>query len=217
VSAVKLMIADHAPTRLGIRIALEGIIEVCAEAGDARQAIKAAESTQPDVCIVGLELAGGGMMAVQGIRAVAPNAKVIVVAADADNKELLAAIRTGAIGYLPGTTDSGALRRVVTAAAAGEAAIPRAMVIELARELQSDIDANVRLTPRESQVIDLLRDGQTTAAIADRLGISPVTVRRYISILMHRTGVDTRAALMTAPVRTSPPLGMASGSPESTG
>ena len=51
------------------------------------------------------------------------------------------------------------------------------------------------LTPRETQVLDLLRRGRSTAAIADGLGISPVTVRRHISASMHKVGAQDRTAL----------------------
>lgn len=55
------------------------------------------------------------------------------------------------------------------------------------------------LTGRESQVLGMVRRGHTTAAIADRLEIAPVTVRRHISELVHKLGVEDRSAL-TGPV-----------------
>ena len=191
----KLLIADHAPTRLALRIALDGLFEVCAEAGEVSEAISAAERTQPDVCIVGQEIEGGGISAVEGICSVAPNARVIVMTSSLEVGDLLAAVRAGAIGYLPGSCGPSALRRVVLAVAAGEAAVPRAMVAELARELHGAANSANGFTVREAQVLGLLREGRSTAAIAETLSISPITVRRYVSILMQKLGVGSREEL----------------------
>jgi DNA-binding NarL/FixJ family response regulator len=198
-SKPRLLIADHAPTRAGIRLALDDIAQVCAEAGDAEQAISAAEREQPDICIVGLEITGGGVVAVDGICAVAPDTAVIVLATSRDVDDLLASVRAGAIGYLPGSIDPVPLRRVVGAVLAGEAAVPRAMVVELARELQGTTNpGDEGVTGRQAQVLGMLRRGQSTRAIAQRLEISPVTVRRHISALVHKTGAEDRTALATA-------------------
>ncbi len=190
-----LLVADHAPTRMGIRMALGDDVDICAEAGDARQAVREAERRQPDVCIVGIDIPGGGLSAVRGICRAAPHAGVVVLASTADVEDMLACVRAGAVGYVLGSIDHEPLRRVVHAVLEGEAAVPRSMVLELARELRevSSVGGD-GLTPREAQVLGMLRRGQSTAAIAARLAISPVTVRRHISTLAHKRGAD-RAAL----------------------
>lgn len=134
----KLLIADFPPTRLGVRMALaDERIEICAEAGDVAQAIAEAQRKQPDMCLVGSALPGGGMAAVRGIQAVARGATIVVLAAAADPSELLMAVRAGAIGYVPGTTTREQLRRACQAALAGEAVVPRSMVRTLIAELHS--------------------------------------------------------------------------------
>jgi two-component system, NarL family, nitrate/nitrite response regulator NarL len=201
-----LLIADHAPTRTGIRMAVEDVISSCAEAGDADSAITLAETLQPDVVIVGSELTGGGIAAVEGILAVARNARIVLVTPSLEADDLLSAMKAGAVGYLPGSIDPVALRRVVRAVAAGEAAIPRSMVVALARELRVNAGGGDGLTTREAQVLALLRRGDSTSAIAEQLSISPITVRRHISTLMHKAGVDNREALADADMRLpSPP------------
>ena len=92
----KLLIADFPPTRLGVRMALaDQQIEICAEAGDVAQAIAEAQREQPDMCLVGSDLPGGGMAAVRGIQAVAPGATIVVLAAAADPSELVMASPRG--------------------------------------------------------------------------------------------------------------------------
>jgi DNA-binding NarL/FixJ family response regulator len=190
-----LLIADLLPTRHGIRIALDGSVDVCAEAEDAEQAIIRAEREQPDVCAVGLDLAGGCRRAVEGILLVAPQSRVLVITRAPDSDELISSVRMGATGYVAGSIDPAALRRAVVAAAEGEAVIPRAMVIELVRTIQETDHDSDACTPREAQVLRLVRSGHSTAAIAERLTISPVTVRRHISTLMRKAGVNDRVGL----------------------
>lgn len=193
---VRLLIADHAPTRLGIRMALDGDVDVCAEAGDTEGAIRAAKREQPDLCLVERELPGDGLAAVRGICRAAPDAAVVVLAQVRDADNLLESVRAGAIGYVPGPLDAERLRRVVRAIAANEAIVPRSMVLELMLELRGGGNGSGALTARESQVLGMLRRGYGTAAIAQRLEIAPVTVRRHISELVHKVGVENRTALI---------------------
>jgi DNA-binding NarL/FixJ family response regulator len=196
VSAVRLLIAHHGLMRMSIRVALEGEAQICAEAADAEQAVLEARRQRPEVCIVGWDIAGGGVAAVQGILAAAPDTAVIVLSEMSDVDDLLAAVRAGAVGYLPGSLDEAQLRRVVRGVAADEAAVPRVMVRELIHELRSTT-ALGGLTEREAQVLGMLRRGHSTCEIAKRLQISPVTVRRYISELVRKFNVDDRNGLMT--------------------
>jgi DNA-binding NarL/FixJ family response regulator len=192
---LRLLIADRAPTRVGIRMALGDEVEVCAETDSAEQAIRAAKREQPDLALLGRDILDEGMSAVLGISRAAPNAAVVVLAEAHDADDLLASIRAGAIGYVPAPLDAERLRRIVRAIASNEAVIPRSMVLELILELRGGGVGGDSLTTRESQVLGLLRRGHTTAEIAQRLQIAPVTVRRHISGLVHKLGVEDRAAL----------------------
>jgi DNA-binding NarL/FixJ family response regulator len=192
---MRLLIAHHGLMRLSVRMALEGEAEIYAEAEDAEQAIVEALRHQPDVCIVWWDIPGGGLAAVQGILRAAPGTAVVVLSERSDVDDLLAAVRAGAIGYLPGSLDEAQLRRVVRGVAAHEAAVPRTMVRELILELRG-ATALGGLTEREAQVLGMLRRRHSTSEIAARLQISPVTVRRYISELVRKFGVDGRDGLM---------------------
>ncbi len=192
---LRLLIAEHAATRLGIRLALGVEVEVCAEAGDSEQAIRAAKREQPDVCLVGRHISDG-LHAVRGICRAAPDTAVVVLADRADGDDLLECVRAGAIGYVPGALDAERLRRVIRAVDANEAVVPRSMVLELLLELRGGDASEALLTGRESQVLRLLQRGHTTAAIAKRLNVAPVTVRRHISGLVQKLGVEDRSMLI---------------------
>ena len=195
---LRLLIADREPTRVGIRLALRGEVEICAEADNAEQAIRAAMREQPDLCLVGDDIAGCGLNAVRGISRAASGAAIVVLCQSHDVDLLLDYVRAGAIGYVPGTLDPDRLRRVLHAVAANEAIIPRSMVLDLVLELRDRGNGADALTARESQVLGMLRRGHSTAEIAKRLEIAPVTVRRYVSELVRKLGVENRAALTRA-------------------
>jgi DNA-binding NarL/FixJ family response regulator len=196
---LRLLIADRAPTRVGIRMALNGTVEVCAESDDAEQAIRAAKRAQPDLCLISDHITGDGLAAIRGITRAAPACAVVVLAEAHDADYLLECVRAGAIGYVPGPLDADRLNRVVMAAANNEAVVPRSMVLELVLELRGGGSGADALTARESQVLGMLRRGHRTAEIAERLGIAAVTVRRHISGLVRKLGVENRAALTTIP------------------
>lgn len=196
---IRVLVADTAPTRLGVRMALEGSAVVCAEATDRPGAVAAARWHQPDVCLVGRSLEGGGIEAVRDLSAAAPGAAIVVLADSHETEDLMDALRAGAIGYLPVDFRPAQLRRAVEAVRAEQAAIPRAMVGALVREIHDlEPPGHDGLTLREAQVLALLRRGDSTATIGRALAISPVTVRRHISVLVRKAGVAGREELVAA-------------------
>lgn len=194
---LRLLIADREATRAAIRKALDGQLEVCAEAETAEAAIRGAMREQPDVCLVGADFGGNATVGmVRGICRAAPQAAVVVLSSGHDVDDLLEVVRAGAVGYLPGPLNSERLHKVIGAVAGGEAGVPRAMILDLLHELRTAGAGRDGLTSRESQVYGMLRRGHSTAEIAGRLHIAPVTVRRHISELVHKLGVEDRSALI---------------------
>jgi DNA-binding NarL/FixJ family response regulator len=126
----------------------------------------------------------------------APATRVIVLADDASADTMLDAVRLGAVGFIHSGLSPEQLQKVVGAVVAHEAVLPRSMVLDLLLELRSagaEVDG---LTGREAQVLGLLRRGHSTATIARRLDIAPVTVRRHISELVRKFGVLDRSELI---------------------
>jgi DNA-binding NarL/FixJ family response regulator len=179
--------------RLGIRMALSEAVHLCAEADGPEEAVAAAARERPDVCLLGRHLAGDELAVVRSIRQVSPWTAVVLLGGRGDSTDMLEAVKAGALGYLPGELDRAGLRRVVLAVAAGEAGIPRALVGELVHELRRGEQS---LTRREAEVLNMLRRGDSTAVIARRLEIAPVTVRRHISELTRKLGAADRSELI---------------------
>jgi two-component system, NarL family, response regulator LiaR len=192
--SIKLLISDHAPTRRGIRMALGPEVTVCAETDKVEDAIRAAKREQPDVALIGCEIFADWRGAVRGICRAAPDCAVVVLAQFGNADDMLECVRAGAVGYAPGPLDADRLRRIFRAVTDDEAVVPRGMVIELLSELRGG--ASAVLTGRETQVLGMLRRGHSTAWIAERLRITPVTVRRHISELVHKLGVESRSDLI---------------------
>jgi DNA-binding NarL/FixJ family response regulator len=200
---VRVLIADdHAPTRAGVRMALErGGCEVCAEAASAADAVRAAVAERPDICLVDLGMPGNGLRAVSGIVSNLPGTPVLVLTVSRSADDLFDALRAGAAGYLLKDMDPEDLVAAVRGALAGEAALPGFLAARLIDEfrhrgrgttLTLDHNRRVELTPREWDVLELFGDGLSTAEIARRLDLSQVTVRRHMSALLHKLEVSSR-------------------------
>lgn len=197
-----LIADDHAATRAGVRAALErGGCRVCAEAANAPDAISAARRERPDVSIIDLDMPGDGLRAVAEIFAERPEAPVLVLTVSADTDDFLDALRAGASGYLLKDMDPAQLSKAVRAALEGEATLPRHLATRLveefrrrgsSRNLMLDQSRRVTLTPREWEVLEQLDEGRTTSEIAARLRLSPITVRRHVSSLLHKLEVGSR-------------------------
>jgi DNA-binding NarL/FixJ family response regulator len=200
-----LIAADRLATRASVRLALEGAAE-CSEAEGANEAVAAAIRDKPDVCLLDFEVPGRGIRAAARITSRVPGASVVVLTRRLDEDELIAAVRAGAIGYLPESVDRARLPYLVSGLMLGEAAVPRALVARLIDELRGREGRRrrlelhgrmpVELTAREWEVLDLLRQGHSTRSIAALLGISAVTVRRHASAGHPKLGVRTRAELL---------------------
>ena len=200
-----LIAADHLATRTGFRLALADSAD-CSEAVDAETAVAAAVRDQPDVCVVDFDPPGRAIRAVSEITSKVPAASVVVMTRHIDEEEFIAAVRAGAIGYLPEAVNPARLPYVVRSLMRGEAAVPRALVPRLIDELRGregrrrHLDLyerkRVELTAREWEVVDLLRKGMSTRSIAELLGISAVTVRRHVSAVHGKLGIRSRAELL---------------------
>ena len=170
-------------------------LEVVAEAEDAATVAAAAERTRPTLCLLDVNLPGGGVLAVRGVRERAPRTTVMVVAPTLESDWLLAALRAGASGYVTQALDAEGLARAIDAGLSGQAVIPRAAVATLIEQVRRGRSPRVpgngharSLTRREAEVVERLQDGMSTQEIARELELSAVTVRRHLATVARKTG-----------------------------
>jgi DNA-binding NarL/FixJ family response regulator len=197
-----LLAIEHPVEMIGARVALErdGGFEVCAEADTADDAIGTAERERPDVCLIDVQLAGGGIRAAEEIARRLPGTAIAVVTESERATDFFGAIRAGATGYLLMDADPERLPHALRAVVNGEAALPRHLVPLLIEEyrklgrygpLLSRRGAS--LTNREVEVLGLMADSLTTQEIANRLSVEPVTVRTHVSSILKKLDVTSRS------------------------
>jgi DNA-binding NarL/FixJ family response regulator len=176
---------------------------ICAECADTRSAVVAAERERPDVCLLDIRMPGNGIAAASQIASRVPRTAVIMLTVSADDEDLFAALVAGAAGYLLKDAHPDRLAAALREVLGGAAALSPALVARVIEEFRDParrraIPRALRraavLTAREWEVLELLRQGLPTATIAERLAISPVTVRRHVSRAIEALRVRDREA-----------------------
>lgn len=204
---IRVLVVDHdRGSRAGVGLALAGHgFEVCAEADSAEAAMQAARRERPELCLVEPDIPGGGVAAAELLLAELPDTAVVMLSATVDDARLFGALRAGARGYLLKDMDPTRLPAALRGVLNGEAALARALmgsVLDELRARERGRHANelsrlgVQLTSRERQVLELLDSGLDTAAIAERLSVSTVTVRRHVSEILRKMEVPDRASAL---------------------
>jgi DNA-binding NarL/FixJ family response regulator len=205
-SPVRLVLADDqrlVRESLGTLLGLLDGIELLGAASDGEEALALVEQHGPEVVLMDLRMPRmDGIEATRRLRESHPDVRVIALTTFADDESVLGALRAGARGYL--TKDAGAddIRAAILTVAAGEAALDPAVQHHVVAALASEgecTDAGARaelpddLTPREAEVLVLIAEGLTNAEIAERLFVSPATIKSHINHLFAKAGLRDRA------------------------
>jgi DNA-binding NarL/FixJ family response regulator len=200
---------DHAATRVGVRLALEnGGFLVCAEEETGPGAVAAALRDPPDVCLLDVDMPGGGIEAAAEIRSRLPQTETVMLSAAENDDELFAALEAGASGYLLKEMNPAQLSNALHGVLRGEAALPRALTARLISEFRTRSrqpsltrPSTNDLTSREWEVLDCLREGMPTHRIAEQLFITDTTVRRHVSSILRKLNAQTRDAAVAVAAR----------------
>lgn len=199
--ALSILIADDHPIfRKGLRALLIGRPEMrlVGEATSGPEAVRLAAELRPDVILMDLQMPGGdGLTAVRQIIAARPESRILVVTMFADDDSVFAAMRAGARGYVLKDMDDEEIARAIVAVGHGEAifspAIAARMMTFFAVRQGEGAVVFPELTESERSVLRLMAQGTNNEAIAVRLGLSPKTVRNYISNIINKLQVADRA------------------------
>lgn len=196
--AIRILVADDHPVfRSGVRAVLEGDpnAEVVGEATTADEAISLAEELRPDIVVMDLRMPGLG--GIEAIRRIVQRrlAKVLVMTMLEDDATVVEAVRAGASGYLLKGAGAPEMLRALRAVANGETIFGAAVGPGIVRRIGQHADGGVRfgLTGREPDVLELLARGMTNDAIAERLFLSPKTIRNYVSAIFNKLDARSRA------------------------
>ncbi len=195
-----LLVDDHDLIRQGLRRAFDRHPDftVVAEASSVSVALKAAADKQPDVVVCDIRLPdGSGLDAVRTLRGQRPDVGLVVLTMYAGDEHLFAALEAGASAFVPKDAPSDD----VVAAARHAAVSPRSFTApDLASAMRRRMTpTGPRLSPRETEVLNLLAEGYGVGPIARRLFISESTTKTHISKIYDKLGAANRAqAIMKA-------------------
>jgi DNA-binding NarL/FixJ family response regulator len=200
--AVRVLIADdHPPIRAAVRRILEREgFDVCAEAADAEGAVTAAREARPDVCLLDVHMPGGGIAAASRVLHEHPEAAVVMLTVSEHDEDLFDALCAGASGYLLKGGDPRDLGDALRGAHAGRPALPPELLSRVLHEFRGRRGRRTivrggrraSLTEREWAVLELLREGLSTAEMAARLFVTPATVRSHVSAILAKLGAADR-------------------------
>ena len=196
-----LLVDDHEVVRLGTKALLSRHPQfvVVAEAATAQEGIRLALAHKPDVVIMDIRLPGmSGIEATREITEKLPETKVIMLTSFAEDELLFEAIIAGAVGYVLKQIGSGELVRALETVARGEALLDPAVtqkVFDRVREAarKSEGETFARLSDRELQVLAFVAEGNTNKEIAEKVFLSEKTVRNYVSSILAKLKLSTRA------------------------
>jgi DNA-binding NarL/FixJ family response regulator len=155
-----------------------------------------------------------GIEATRRLRERHPNVRVIALTTYADDESVLSALRAGARGYLTKDASSDDIRSAILTVAAGEAALDPSVQHHVVAALSGDggratappptggSELPDDLTPREAEVLGLIAEGLTNTEIAERLFVSPTTVKSHINHLFAKAGLRDRTQAVNYAYRT---------------
>jgi DNA-binding NarL/FixJ family response regulator len=196
---IRILIADDHPMfRFGLRALLsaEPDTEILGEATNGQEAVTLAASLQPDLILMDINLPHlNGIEATRQILKQNPGIGILIITMFEDDT-IFAALQAGARGYILKGAEGEETLRAIRAAAHGESIFsPVAQRLShfFAQSSTQTVAAFPDLTPRERDILRLIAQGLTNAAIADRLSLSPKTVRNQVSTIFSKLQVVDRA------------------------
>jgi DNA-binding NarL/FixJ family response regulator len=200
-----LIVDDHEVLAASLAMVLdaEDDITTAGVATTLEQARALAMTSDPDVVLLDHRMPDGdGVAAIPQLRAVRPSIGVVVLTASSADHVLLTAIEAGASGFLSKTRSLDEVTAAVRAAAAGESVIsPELLARLLPRFGRGRATTGSDLTEREREVLGLVAEGLSNAAIAERLVVSVHTVRNHIASLSAKLGAHSKLEALSIALR----------------
>ena len=200
-----VLVDDHPVWRDGVRTDLEssGVAEVIGEASDGGEGIEVALDKVPDVVLMDLQMPTvSGVEATRRIREEAPNVRVLVLSASAEENHVLEAVKAGASGYLLKSSTSQELTDAVRRVHSGEPVFTASLaglVLDEFRRVASGEPSRSdepQLTPRENEVLKLVAKGYAYKEIGEKLFISTKTVQNHVQNILTKLQLRKRYELM---------------------
>jgi DNA-binding NarL/FixJ family response regulator len=202
-----LVVDDHEmfAEALSLLFSRHPSFELVGWAPDGERAVEMTLVERPDVVLMDLELPGmDGLQATRKVKAARPATKVVAVTSFKDPAAATEVLAAGACGYIHKTRAVEDVLDLVRRAAAGEIVMPDADLAEIVDRLHTGTErppvaefALRRLTARETEILQALAAGDSTPVVAERLGISPLTVQSHVKSILSKLGVHSKIEAVT--------------------
>lgn len=195
-STLRLVVVDDHPLfvrglELLLPITTNGRAEVVASTGDAAAAAALVSNYCPDLALVDLHMPPpGGIRAVAAIRRTTPRVRVVAMSGSDDPEPAVEALRAGAEGFLPKTSEPEELLPPLLAILDGWAVLPAELLRAMLRPTRF---ASVDLDGEERRLLRAIAAGRSTVDIAEELHVSERTVKRMTAALLRKLRVSNRA------------------------
>ena len=195
-----LLIDDHTLFRVGLAGLLgHRGIEVTAAVGDGAEGLRLAKALNPDVILLDMRMPDlSGMEVLRQLRQEGFDKPIVMLTTSSDERDLVESLRNGAQGYLLKDMEPDELVLALRDIVAGKTVVAPDLAPVLAKVVQGNgiavKESNVfgELTPRESEILSLLAEGQSNKVIARNLGISDGTVKLHVKAILRKLGVHSR-------------------------
>jgi len=208
--AIRILIADdHEVVRIGLAALLDRQhgFRVVGEAASGDEAVRLARALRPDVVVMDIRMPGGsGTDACRSITAELPDTPVVMLTSYADEEALFEAISAGASGYVLKRIGSDELVTAVRTVAEGRSMLDPAVTATVLERLRSAAHAEesgafTELTEQERRVLAHLANGSSNREIAAAMELAEKTVRNYVSSILGKLGLASRAQAAAFAIR----------------
>lgn len=197
--ATILLIDDHPMLRTGVKqlISMAPDITVVGEASNGEQGIELAESLDPDLILLDLNMPGmNGLETLDKLREKSLSGRIVVFSVSNHEEDVVTALKRGADGYLLKDMEPEDLLKALHQAAAGEMVLSEALTPVLAASLRANRATTERdvnqLTPRERDILKLIAQGLPNKMIARRLDITESTVKVHVKHMLKKMKLKSR-------------------------
>ncbi len=207
---IRILLADdHDLFRAGLRSLLQHLvgIEIVAEAGNGREALRLCNAHHPDVALMDIMMPElNGLDVTARLTATCPSTRTVILSMNDNEEYVLQALRGGAAGYLLKNISPTTLEQAIRTVAKGETYLSPAIskhviAAYLQRVGGCESSSLERLTSRQREILQLIAEGETSKEITRKLGISAKTVETHRTQLMEALDIHDIAGLVRYAIR----------------
>ena len=196
---VSVLVVDDHPLVLAGLVSLvrsEAGLHLAGQAIDADSALAEYDRVRPNVMLIDLHIPGGGITAIERIRALDPAARIVVVTASEGEEDVYRALLAGASGYLLKTADFDQIAVCIAQVASGRNYLPPMLAAKLAGRVKGN-----QLSPRELEILHYLTAGKSNKVIARVAGIGVGTVKYHVNNILSKLNVSCRTEAASVAVK----------------